>query len=284
MTVQMRPAELVSISALSDVAGDYDLLLCDVWGVVHDGRVKSPAAEAALTAARKAGTKVVLVTNSPRPSAGVVGQLDALNVSRDAYDGIVTSGDATRALIAAGPKTVFHIGLERDLDLYDGLGVETVDEDEAEVVVVTGLVRDEEETTDDYADLLSRLAARGLPMICANPDIVVHRGETLVYCAGALGEAYAALGGKVSLAGKPHAPIYEVALERAGLAEPHVLCIGDGLHTDVKGAASIGADVLFVQEGIHREELAAFRQDVAGLSRELAARGVTARYVMPELR
>ncbi len=280
----MRPAELVSLSSLSEVAGDYDLLLCDVWGVVHDGRVKSPPAEAALRAARAAGPKVVLVTNSPRPFAGVVAQLDALNVSREAYDGIVTSGDATRALIAAGPKKILHVGLDRDLDLYEGLGVEPVGEDEAEVVVVTGLVRDEEETPADYADLLSRLAARGLPMICANPDIVVHRGEKLIYCAGALGQAYAALGGEVALAGKPHAPIYQVALERSGLTDPRVLCIGDGLHTDVKGAATIGADVLFVQEGIHREELAAFREDVAGLSRALADLGVEARYVMPELR
>lgn len=280
----MAKADLVSIASLATVAGDYDLLLCDVWGVVHDGRVKSPASEAALVAAREGGVRVVLVTNSPRPSAGVVSQLDALHVSRDAYDAIVTSGDATRALIAKGPRRIFHIGLPRDLDLYDGLDREIVSEEEAEVVVVTGLVSDETETPADYAALLQRLAARGLEMICANPDIVVHRGPQLVYCAGALGEAYAALGGRVHLAGKPHAPIYEVALERSGLAAPRTLCIGDGLHTDVKGAASIDADVLFVQEGIHRDELAEFRTDVAGLARALEALGVTARYVMPELR
>ena len=283
-TAPMPKAELVSIAALDEVSDQYDLILCDVWGVVHDGKVKSPAAEAALMGLRGRGGKVVLVTNSPRPSAGVLAQLDALDVSRQAFDAIVTSGDATRALIAKGPRKVLHVGLERDLDLYEGLGVEQVGEQEAEVVVVTGLVRDEEEVPDDYAGLLSRLADRGVPMICANPDIVVHRGETRVYCAGALGEAYAALGGRVSLAGKPHEPIYKVALERAGLGDPRVLCIGDGLHTDVRGAASIDADVLFVQEGIHREELADFRQDVAALARELATRGVWARYVMPELR
>lgn len=280
----MAQPDLVSIASLTQVSQDYDAIFCDVWGVVHDGRVKSPKAEAALIEARAGGARVVLVTNSPRLSPGVVAQLDLLDVSRDAYDSIVTSGDATLSLITQGPAKVFHIGPARDVDLFDGLEAHVVAEDEAETIVATGLFDDEVETPADYADLLARLRARDLPMVCANPDIVVHRGDRLIYCAGALGEAYAALGGTVMLAGKPHAPIYEVALERSGLTNPRVLCIGDGLHTDVKGAASIRADVLFVQEGIHREELAAFRQDMAGLARELAARGVHARYVMPKLR
>ena len=277
-------SELTAIASLDEVYGQYDALLCDVWGVVHDGHVKSPEAEAALIRARGAGLQVVLVTNSPRLSAGVVAQLDALDVSRQAYDAIVTSGDATRALIARGPTKLFHVGPPRDVDIVGGLPVTLVGEDEAEILLTTGLFDDEVETPDDYGALLKRLAARGIPMVCANPDIVVHRGERLIFCAGALGEAYASLGGTVRLAGKPHRPIYDVALERLSMPNPRVLCIGDGLMTDVKGGASIGADVLFIQEGIHRDELSGWRTDASGLLAELATRGVTARYVMPELR
>ena len=277
-------SELTAIASLDEVFGQYDALLCDVWGVLHDGHVKSPEAETALIRARGAGLQVVLVTNSPRLSAGVVAQLDALDVSRQAYDAIVTSGDATRALIARGPTKLFHVGPPRDVDIVGGLPVTLVGEDEAEILLTTGLFDDEVETPEDYAALLGRLAARGVPMVCANPDIVVHRGERLIFCAGALGEAYASLGGTVRLAGKPHRPIYDVALERLSMPNPRVLCIGDGLMTDVKGGASIGADVLFIQEGIHRDELSGWRTDASGLLAELATRGVTARYVMPELR
>ncbi|HEY9057793.1 MAG TPA: TIGR01459 family HAD-type hydrolase, partial [Aurantimonas sp.] len=192
------------IKALAEISTGYDALFCDVWGVVHNGERKHPAAEAALTAARGAGARVVLLTNSPRPSASVIDQLDALEFSRDAYDAVVTSGDATRALIGAAGGPVFHLGPARDIELFEGLGVERVDETDAAVVVATGLYDDEAETPADYAGLLARLKDRDLPMICANPDIVVHRGERLIYCAGALARDYAALGATVHLAGKPH--------------------------------------------------------------------------------
>ncbi|MET0257733.1 MAG: TIGR01459 family HAD-type hydrolase [Methylobacterium sp.] len=274
---------LESIARLADVASRYDALFCDVWGVVHDGVAKNPQAETALIEARASGLRVVLLTNSPRPAAGVRAQLDALGVSHDAYDAIVTSGDATRALIAAGPGQVFHIGAPRDRDLFDGLPLDFVDETQAKVVVATGLTRDEEETPDDYRDLLARLAARGLPMICANPDIVVHRGERLIYCAGALAAVYAEMGRTVHLAGKPHAPIYDVA--RALLAKPEarILCIGDGMFTDVKGANGIDADCLFVADGIHRDELALADGRPEAIAAALRTHGLHARFVQPAL-
>lgn len=280
----MTDGELEVIARLSDVAGRYDAIFCDVWGVVHDGVAKNPDAEIALIAARARGPRVVLLTNSPRPAAGVRDQLDALGVSRDAYDAIVTSGDATRALISAGPRAIFHIGAARDRDLFEGLDLEFRDETSAEVVVATGLFHDETETPDDYRPLLAALAARGLPMICANPDIVVHRGKRLIHCAGAIASAYAELGQVVHLAGKPHAPIYDVAKSLLERTEAKILCIGDGMFTDVKGANGIAADCLFIADGIHRDELAASGGDPASLLRELTARGLTARYVQPALR
>lgn len=276
------------VRELSEIAGDYDAIFCDVWGVVHDGVAKSPAAEAALRAARERGVFVVLLTNSPRPRQGVVAQLDALGVSREAYDVVVTSGDATRAMIAEAPAPIFHIGAARDLDLFAGLDLCFGTAEDAATVVATGLVEDERETPADYAALLDRLAARSVPMVCANPDIVVHRGERLIHCAGALGAEYVKRGQTVHLAGKPHAPIYQVARghlpTRSDGAEPRVLCIGDGLFTDVKGANAVGADCLFVTHGIHRDELDAFAHDAKLLAQNLDTRGLHARFAARELR
>ncbi len=273
-----------AVHRLADIAPRYGAIFCDVWGVVHDGERKNAPAEAALLSARRAGGFVVLLTNSPRPADGVRAQLDMLGVSPEAYDAIVTSGDATRALISASSRRVFHIGTPRNEDLFDGLNLELLPPEEADLVVATGLFDDERETPEDYRDLLARLAARDLPMICANPDIVVHRGERLIYCAGAIAKAYGELGRTVHLAGKPHPPIYDVA--RSLMRDPGapILCIGDGLFTDVKGANTLGADCLYVSEGIHREELGAAGSDPARLADELARRGVGARFVVPFLR
>src|SRR5690606_3768923 len=155
---------------------------------------------------------------------------------------------------------VFHIGPDRDLSLYDGLDIELVEEFEAQAVVCTGLFDDETETPEDYADMLQRLRARNLPFICANPDIVVERGDRLIWCAGALARDYARLGGVTRIAGKPHRPIYEAALAVASsllgreVGRDEVLAIGDGVLTDVKGAADNGLDVLYVSAGIHAAE------------------------------
>ena len=249
-----------SIASLEVLTGSYNALLCDVWGVIHNGVSAFPEAAAALAAARDKGVAVILITNAPRPRDGVIAQLANLGVPETAWDRVVTSGDVTRDLIRSGPRKVFHIGPERDYALYDGLDVELVEEFEASAVVCTGLFDDEIETPDDYAEMLRRLRARDLPFICANPDIVVERGHQLIWCAGALARDYGQLGGRTLVSGKPHRPIYEAALEAAGevlgreVAKAEALAIGDGMVTDVKGAADNGIDVLYVSGGIHARD------------------------------
>ena len=248
------------IQALAELTDAYDVLLCDVWGVLHNGITPYPGSVRALQAAREAGKRVILVTNSPRPGDDVAVQLDMIGVSRDAWDAIVSSGDVTRTLIADGPRRVFHLGPERDLPLFDGTGVELVEDFEASAVVCTGLFDDESETPETYADMLARFRARNLPFICANPDIVVERGDRLVWCAGALARDYGLLGGRTLIAGKPHHPIYDAAMATAeqllgaAPARSRVLAIGDGILTDVKGADAAGFDVLYVSGGIHARE------------------------------
>jgi HAD superfamily hydrolase (TIGR01459 family) len=246
----------------STLAGRYDALLSDVWGVIHNGLESFPAACDALARFRAGGGTVVLITNAPRPGEVVVRLLDRLKVPRESYDAIVSSGDVTRAVMSARhDKAVFHIGPDRDLPIFDGLGLSFVPFEEADYVVCTGLTNDEIETPESYRDLLTKLRERDLFMLCGNPDLVVERGERLVYCAGALADLYAALGGRVLYAGKPHRPIYDLALTRAadlrGTQPPldRVLAIGDSVRTDLKGASDFGIDCLFVTAGIHAEEL-----------------------------
>lgn len=249
-----------SIASLEALTGRYSALLCDVWGVIHNGVSAFPEAATALAAARDKGVAVILITNAPRPRDGVIAQLANLGVPETAWDRVVTSGDVTRDLIRSGPRKVFHIGPERDYSLYDGLDIELVEEFEASAVVCTGLFDDEIETPDDYAEMLRRLRARDLPFICANPDIVVERGHQLIWCAGALARDYGQLGGRTLVSGKPHRPIYEAALQAAGevlgreVAKAEALAIGDGMVTDVKGAADNGIDVLYVSGGIHARD------------------------------
>lgn len=247
---------IATIDTLDALHDRYDAILCDVWGVLHNGVVSWPAACEALQRARQAGKTVILITNSPRPTAQVLAQLARLGVPADCHDGIVTSGDVTRTLIAEGPRRIFHIGTEEDLPIFDGIDVELVEDFEASAIVVTGPRDDERETPDDYAELLAHLRARDLPLICANPDIVVERGDRLIYCAGAIARAYGLLGGRTLIAGKPHAPIYDAALAQIGAPadRSRVLAIGDGMTTDVKGAMDNGFDLLFVSDGIHGRE------------------------------
>jgi HAD superfamily hydrolase (TIGR01459 family) len=250
------------IDAFSSLAPGYDAVLCDVWGVVHNGVAAFPEACDALTRFRSSGGCVMLMTNAPRPGTVVMRLLDQLGVPRKAYDGIVSSGDVTRAAIAARPdKQLFHIGPQRDLPIFEGLGLRFVPIEAADYVVCTGLRDDETETPESYRMLLGALRARNLFMLCANPDVVVERGDKLVYCAGALADLYGELGGEVLYAGKPHRPIYAQAIERIaaarGTAPPlsRVLAIGDSVRTDLKGAAAFGVDCLFVTAGIHSQEL-----------------------------
>ncbi|MBM3530040.1 MAG: TIGR01459 family HAD-type hydrolase [Alphaproteobacteria bacterium] len=246
----------------SALAPGYDAVLSDVWGVIHNGVEAFADACDALIRFRAKGGRVVLITNAPRPGAVVVKLLDRLKVPREAYDAIVSSGDVTRAVMEkrAGKK-VFHIGPERDLPIFDGLGLSFVPWREADYVVCTGLADDEIETPETYRGLLTDIRARGLFMLCGNPDLVVERGTRLVYCAGALADLYGELGGEVLYAGKPHAPIYDQAMQRVatarGSAAPlaRTLAIGDSVRTDLTGATRYGIDCLFVTAGIHAEEL-----------------------------
>ena len=250
------------IDHVASLGGSYDLVLSDVWGVVHNGVAAFPDACDALKRFRDAGAAVVLITNAPRPSEAVVRMLDRLAVPRAAYDGIVSSGDVTRGVIAArAGQSVLQIGPERDHSVFDGLGVSFAPAERADYVVCTGLFDDERETADDYRDLLVKVKARNLFMVCANPDIVVERGDRLVYCAGAIADLYGHMGGEVLYAGKPYAPIYDAAVAKAvaqskrDIPRRRVLAIGDSVRTDLKGAQAYGIDCLFVTAGIHAEEL-----------------------------
>ena len=252
----------VALPNLSAVAEDYDVLLCDVWGVIHNGRESWPAACEALTRFNEKGGHVVLISNSPRPSSDVISQLDGLNVPRSSWKRFVTSGDATRAELAKrAPGPAMAIGPDRDATTYEGTGLTLVDSPtDAAFVSVTGLVDDATETPEDYRDLLTAAADKGLDLICANPDRVVQKGDSLIYCAGALADLYEELGGTVIMAGKPFAPIYDLALIEAEsliggpVNRSRVLCIGDGVITDVLGAENQKLDCLFIAQGIHGDK------------------------------
>lgn len=246
----------------SGLADDYDAVMSDVWGVIHNGIAATAAACDALKRFRRQGGTVMLITNAPRPGEVVKKFLDRLSVPHSAYDGIVSSGDVTRSVMAARPdKRVFHIGPERDLPIFDGLGLTFVDIQDADYVVCTGLRDDERETPEFYRNELEAIRRRNLFMLCGNPDLVVERGAALVYCAGAIADLYGSLGGEVFYAGKPHRPIYDLAVKRIAAlrgqapALGRVLAIGDSVRTDLKGAVDFGVDCLFVTAGIHAEEL-----------------------------
>tara|TARA_R110000751_G_scaffold8822_3_gene34026 strand:+ start:21956 stop:22804 length:849 start_codon:yes stop_codon:yes gene_type:complete len=247
------------LDRLAELHNRYDVIFCDVWGVLHNGVESWPLAGEALSAFRNQGGSVVLITNSPRRRQSVAEQLDLMGVYPDAFDSIVTSGDVTRDLISAGSKRVYFIGPERDLSLFEGLGVSNVGLDDAGIVVCTGLFDDENETAQQYVPVLRDIREKNLPFICANPDLVVERGERLIPCAGAIAALYEEMGGTTLVSGKPHKPIYDAALTAAGQLRSHVdksriLAIGDGMPTDVKGAQDYGLDLLYVSEGIHARE------------------------------
>jgi HAD superfamily hydrolase (TIGR01459 family) len=249
-----------SIRRLSEIADRYDALLCDAWGVIHNGVRLFDGVEEALSEFRQRRGPVVILTNAPRPNAIIPPQLDRIGLPRSAYDSVVTSGDATRmAIEGLLPHPAYRLGPDKDDTLYEGLKIDFAPIERAGFVICTGLVDDRSETPDDYADLLARAADRKLPMICANPDIVVRWGDRLIYCAGALAEVYERLGGAVIYGGKPYAPIYDLALlrleEAAGrsLERARVLAIGDGVKTDIAGANRNGFPALFVagDGGVH---------------------------------
>lgn len=278
------------IEQLEELSGPYSVILSDVWGVVHNGvRAHREACEA-LARLRAGGKAVVMITNSPRRHLGVEQQFRTLSVRQDCWDRIVTSGDVTRDLITSNARRIYHIGPERDLAIYDGLDVELVEERDANAVCCTGLF-DDNESPEDYADMLQRLRSRDLPFICANPDIVVEYGDELIWCAGALARDYGQLGGRTLIAGKPFRPIYEAAFSAAAeivgrsVDPTEVLAIGDGLLTDIKGANNAGVDSLFISGGIHAGEYGgAAGPDAALLGAFLETHDQWPAAFMPQLR
>ncbi|HLL26973.1 MAG TPA: TIGR01459 family HAD-type hydrolase [Xanthobacteraceae bacterium] len=287
------PAVPPVVTGLAPFAARYDVFLCDVWGVVHNGVAAFPAANDALIRARAAGVTVIMVSNAPRPGAVVKKQVARYGVPDAAYDDIIASGDVTREELRARPGArVFHLGTERDLPNYEGLDVTLVDLDHADLVVCTGPFHDETETPDDYRELMAKIRARDLLLICANPDIVVERGNRLIWCAGALAAIYDELGGKTIYAGKPYAPIYHTTLARAAalrgkkeVSPSRVLAIGDGLRTDLLGAARQGIDCLFITRGIHAADLgfASGEIDREKLAQAFAETGAAPLAIMHEL-
>jgi len=277
------------VERFAPLARDYDVLFCDVWGVIHNGVAAYADACDALARFRGRGGTAILLTNAPRPSAAVARILDRLGVPREGYDAIVSSGDVTRSVVEARlEQSVFHLGPERDLPIFAGLNVKFAPLESADYVVCSGLFDDARETLEHYRGMLAQMRARSLFMVCANPDIVVERGDALVYCAGALADAYAALGGEVLYCGKPHAPIYEAALGRAaasrgGTPPPlaRVLAIGDSVRTDLKGAASFGLDCVFVTSALHAEQYGSRETpDLEALNATFDAAGVTPKAIL----
>lgn len=279
------------IGGLREIAGRYDLVFSDVWGVLHNGMKAHPAACEALVAIRRQGVPVILLTNAPRQAPVVTGQLDRLGVPRAAYDAIVTSGDITRDYMRTRPgEPVHHIGPKRDLVIFEDMATRLVGIEDAAYVVCSGLVDDRVETPDDYQERLERIRDRNLFFVCGNPDKVVEVGHDLIFCAGAIGDRYQAIGGEVLYAGKPFDPAYAACHAAArrilGRETPadRVLAIGDAMRTDVAGAVRMGFDCLFLAEGIHAEGVLTpdgIRPE--GLAALIAETGQHPRWVMRKL-
>ena len=272
---------------LSALAEHYDALLCDVWGVIRDGRALIPSAIDALQRYRAQGGVVVLLSNSPRRAASLDSFLAQMGAPKDAWDDVVSSGEATFSLLSArAPGPAYKLGPDWDDGLYEGSGLEFAPLDQARFISCTGLVSYPDDHPDRYEDLLREAQLRGLPMICANPDIVVQHMGKLAWCAGALAQRYEQIGGEVLLAGKPHAPIYDLAYQRidavrSGAEAPRILAIGDGPTTDIAGAASEDLDALFIADGVVAGRMGSFSEEAARAL--LAAESLSARYAAPRL-
>lgn len=250
------------VTGLAGLAERYDVLLCDVWGVLHNGLALFPEASDALARFRAQGGTVILITNAPRPNSYVHAMLSGMGMQDNACNAIVSSGDITRNEIAIrNGQPVYHLGPERDLPVFAGFDAPLSSQEKASYIVCTGLFHDDHETPADYDASLTAMAERGLTMVCANPDLVVERGDKLLYCAGALATLYETKGGKAIYAGKPHRPVYEHALKLAAeirqesIDKSRVLGLGDAIRTDIAGAAGAELDSVLITRGIHAEDL-----------------------------
>lgn len=252
------------IDGLAEVADNYDLFIFDLWGVVHNGVETYPGAADCLSRLRRRGDKVVLLSNAPRPSASVALHLAELGVNRDLYDWLLTSGEATASSIAAtaqgsGPNAgpaYYHLGPARSQATLDACGGREVPMDAAEIIICTGLFDDEADQAEDYREILEPAVERGLQMICANPDIVVMRGEKMIPCAGAVAAYYEDLGGTVRRFGKPFPAIFDrLFAEFPDIQRVRALMVGDALATDILGARQAGIDAIWIAGGIHADAM-----------------------------
>ncbi|MCH1541929.1 MAG: TIGR01459 family HAD-type hydrolase [Alphaproteobacteria bacterium] len=277
------------LSGFSEIAANYDALIVDIWGVLHNGRAPFAGVDTALKNYRETGGKVLLLSNAPRPGPSALKRLHAIGNSPDSYDDILTSGDAVRALMnemgAQGQK-ICHIGPDKDADLMADLAVEFVDEDAADAILFSGMYDDDEETPDDYADMLARFRARALPLLCPNPDRTVMVGDKIIYCAGAVAELYEDMGGTVTWVGKPYPTVYARARaqlsDMTGVDAPRLLAIGDGPKTDILGAEAAGIDALFIAGGLAAASGADVNSPDA-IAALLADENTKARYAMRHL-
>ncbi|MEM8615716.1 MAG: TIGR01459 family HAD-type hydrolase [Pseudomonadota bacterium] len=282
-------ADPVFPGGLSAISDRYDIILCDVWGVIHNGRSAFDQACEALVRFRDQGGAVCLITNAPVPKAQVIRYFDPLGVPAEAFDECVSSGDATRAMLAERPEKLFwrlgaDEGWEHDRFLYEGLDLQFGEAAEADTILCIGLEDQVHDDPEDYRARLAQAADRGLDMICANPDIKVRVGDQLYWCAGALAQVFEQEGGQVIYPGKPYDAIYDLCLQRLAdlgveTSAQRILCIGDSPATDMKGAAARGYDGLYVGTGLQQHGVD-FASEVSSL---LSQYETGAKWAMPAL-
>lgn len=280
------------IGGLSEVAGRFDGFILDLWGVIHDGQQAYPPAPATLRALRDAGKKTLLLSNAPRRAHALVASMTAMGIDRDTYGEVLSSGEATRlALIsrddpffAALGMRAYHLGPERDRSVFEGTGLEIVDMDAATCVVNTGPV-DLDDPVEVYDPVIAAARRRDLPMVCANPDLVVIRAGKPVVCAGAIAARYEAIGGRVAYRGKPDPAVYDVAVRQLGVADrTRIAVVGDALETDIKGADAAGLAAIWCTGGIHAAALGVRYGEPADPVRAVAlaaAEGYAPAYIIP---
>jgi HAD superfamily hydrolase (TIGR01459 family) len=247
---------LKEVNNFSEISNQYNALICDIWGVIHNGQELFPGINECLLNFKMLNNVVILLSNAPRPSSYVSSVLDKLGFKDECYDGIITSGDLTKKSLDEKifGENCYHIGPERDLNIFEGTNVNRVDFNNSDFIFVTGLFNDEIEDENDYLDLLNSAREREMTLVCANPDLLVQRGDKLIPCAGLISKTYEEMGGKVVNIGKPFSPIFKEAIEmvkkNSKFDEHKILVVGDGLETDIKGANSIGLDSILVLGGL----------------------------------
>jgi HAD superfamily hydrolase (TIGR01459 family) len=305
-TLPERPPMTRILTSLADIASGYDALFCDLWGCLHDGVAPFPAAVAALRAFRAQGGTVLLLTNAPRPKPSIVKQLDRLGVPRDCYDEVASSGDAAQYALVTGAagRRVHHIGPAKDDAFFTDFpadlaliatqhpAITRVPLAQAEGIVCTGLFDDLTETPEDYRAALLAAKANDLPLLCANPDLMVDFGDKRIYCAGAIAALYTEMGGKSLYFGKPHPPIYDLARRRLtallqrDVADDRILAIGDGIFTDVQGAQGEAIDAIFVTGGLAADQFGpdSGNPDKALLDQWLSEKQLSPRFAIGHLR